>query len=161
MRFPSSLLSILILAACAQSAPPPTPESARIEIRLPLRKDRAYDRMFRSFLEEGVNIASASASAGTLTTVPLPVGASGTRVSDPIMEPYSRKITYSGGVLAQNDTTIIVLWGTVSDANFGGPELKEEPLHNQMKGRLHDAWLRLERIAGRIRGETPHRIASD
>ena len=156
MRFPASLLSILILAACTQSARPPTPENARIEIRLSLHKDQAYDRMFRSFLEEGVNIASASASTGTLTTVPLPVGASRSRVSDPIMEPYSRKITYRGGVLAQNDTTIIVLWGTVSDANFGGPELKEELLHSQMKGGLHDAWLRLERIAARLRGETPH-----
>ena len=158
MRFPVSQLSILLLASCAQSANPPTPESARIEIRLPLRKDQAYDRLFRSFLAEGLNIASASASTGTLTTVPLPVGASGSRVSDPIMEPYSRKITYRGGVLAQSDTntTIIVLWGTVRDANFGGPELKEEPLHSQMKGSLHEAWHRLERIAARLREETPH-----
>src|SRR4029077_19260457 len=135
MRFSISLVSILVLAACARSANPPTPESARtnpptpesarIEITLPLRKDQAYDRMYRSFLEEGVNIASASASTGSLTTVPLPVGASGTRVSDPIMEPYSRKITYRGIVLVQNDSsTIVVLSGTVRDANFGGPESK-------------------------------------
>jgi hypothetical protein len=158
MRFIVSVVSILILVACGQtqSAPPPTPESARIEIRLPLRMDQAYDRMYRSFREEGLNIASASASIGTLTTVPLPVGASGTRVSDPILEPFSRKITYRGGVLEQKDTTaIVVLWGTVRLANFGGPESKEEPLHSQMKGTLHDAWHRLERVAARIRGEKP------
>jgi hypothetical protein len=156
---PVSRLSILILAACAQSANPPTPESARIEIRLPLRKAQAYDRMFRAFREVGLNIASASASTGSLTTVPLPVGASGSRVSDPIMEPYSRKITYRGIVLAQNDTTdttTIILLGTVRNANFGGPESKEESLHSQMKGSLHDAWHRLEMIADRLRGETPH-----
>jgi len=167
MRFSISLVSILVLAACARSANPPTPESARtnpptpesarIEITLPLRKDQAYDRMYRSFLEEGVNIASASASTGSLTTVPLPVGASGTRVSDPIMEPYSRKITYRGIVLVQNDSsTIVVLSGTVRDANFGGPESKEDPLHSRMKGTLHDAWHRLEIIAAHLRGETPH-----
>ncbi len=156
MRSPVSLLPILILAACAQNPNPPTPESARIEIRLPLRKDQAYDRMFRSFIEVGLNIASASASTGSLTTVPLPVGASRSRVSDPIMEPYSRKITYRGVVLTQNDTTIVILSGSVRNANFGGPELKEEPLHSQMKGSLHDAWHRLEMIAERLRGETPH-----
>jgi hypothetical protein len=157
MRFPTSLLSILVLAACTQSANPPTPESARIEITLPLRKDQAYDRMYRSFLEEGLNIASASASTGSLTTVPLPVGASRSRVSDPIMEPHSRKITYRGIVLVQNDSsTIVVLSGTVRNANFGGPELKEEPLHSHMNGSLHDAWHRLEIIAAHLRGETPH-----
>lgn len=157
MRSLSTILSILILAACAQSAaPPPAPESTRIEIRLPLRKDQAYDRMYRYFLEEGLNIASASKNTGTLTTVPLPVGATRTRVSDPIMEPYSRKITYRGGVLAENDSTsLVVLWGTVRNANLGGPESKEEPLHSQMKGRLHEAWLRLERIAAHLRGDNP------
>ena len=155
MRYLASL-SIVILAGCALNAKPTTPENARIEIRLGLPKDQAYDRLVRSFLEEGLNIASASASTGTLTTVPLPVGASRSRVSDPIMEPYSRKITYRGAVCSQNDTTTIILSGTVHDSNFGGPELKEEPLHSQMKGRLHDAWHRLEMIAVRLRGETPH-----
>ena len=158
MRFPTSLLSILVLAACGPSANPPTPESARIAITLPLRKDQAYNRMYRAFLEEGLNIASASATTGSLTTIPLPAGASGSRVSDPIMEPYSRKFTYRGRVLVQNDsTTIIVLSGTVRMANFGGPESKEEPLHSQMIGTLHDAWHRLEMIADHLRGATAER----
>lgn len=158
MRFPLSLSSILILAACTQSANPPTPASAstHLDITLPLTKEKAYDRMYRSFIEEGLNIASASAAGGSLTTVPLPVGASYSRTSDPIMEPYSRKITYRGIVLAQHDTVTIILFGTVRNANFGGPETKEEPLHSQMRGALHEAWHRLERIAANLRGEAPH-----
>ena len=159
MRLPVSSLSILILVGCAPSAPPPTPESARIEIELPLSKEKAYDRMYRAFIEEGISIATASPISGSLTTVPLPLGATWGRVSDPIMEPFSQKITYHGFVIAQSDTATatIILLGTVRDANFGGgPESKEEPLHSQMKGRFRDAWLRLEQVAARLRGKAHH-----
>jgi hypothetical protein len=150
-RFP---LSILALAACAPIAKAPTPESTRIEIRLPLPKDQAYDRTFHSFVAEGLNIDYASAGGGTLVSVPLSIDAVRSGVSEPILEPYSRKIIYRALVLAQGDTATVVLSGTVRDATFGAMQ-KEEPLHSQMKGILHDAWHRLERVAARLRGQAP------
>src|SRR5713226_6462290 len=150
MRFLASL-SILILAACAHITKPPPPESARIQVRLPLPKDQAYDRTVNSFLAEGLKIASAG--GGALMSVPLSIGASRLRVSEPILEPYSRKIIYRAIVLAQGDTATVVLSGGVRNATFAAIEPKEEPLHSQMKGILHDAWHRLERVAARLRGE--------
>ena len=90
-----------------------------------------------------------------MISVPLSLGAVKSRVSEPILEPYARKITYRADVLAQGDTTIVVLSGSIRDATFGAAEPREEPLKSQMRGALHDAWHRLERIAARLRGEPP------
>jgi hypothetical protein len=150
-----SLLSVPLLAACAPLPKPPPPESTRIELRLPLPKDQAYERTYVAFLAERLNIASGSRSSGALISVPLALGAVKSRVSEPILEPYSRKITYRADVLAQGDTSLVVLSGTIRDATFGASDPREELLDSQMRGALHDAWHRLERIAARLRGEPP------
>ena len=66
MRLPVSSLSILILVACAPSANPPAPDRTRIEIELPISKEKAYDRLYRAFIEEGMNIATASPISASL-----------------------------------------------------------------------------------------------
>jgi hypothetical protein len=137
---------LTVIAACAHITRPPTPESARIEVKLPVSKSQAYDRTVQAFVAEGVNIAAGSAEGGTITSVPLPMGSS------------MGKSIYRAVIIARGDSATVVLSGGVRNEMFGamfGTEPNEEPLHIQMKGILHDAWHRLERVAQRLRGETP------
>jgi hypothetical protein len=154
MRF-FAVVSALSLVACAPSPQPPAPESARIVIRLLLPMDQAYYRTANAFLAEGLNIGYASPGGGELATAPLPIGAVKSRVSEPIMEPYSRKIIYHARVLVQGDTATVILSGGVRAEMFGAVAPPEAPLHSQMTGTLHDAWHRIERVAARLRGEEP------
>ena len=143
------LLFAFVASACTSITPPPSPEAARIELRLALSKAAAYDRVVAAFVAEGLTPAAGSQDAGLVASVPVDVAP-------------SVPATYRATIVMVDSSSSIALTGTIRNeqgAAMGqymtGMRLDpgDQPLHSAMTGKLGEAWQRLERVAARLRSD--------
>jgi hypothetical protein len=127
-----------LLAACSGISPPPTPESARIEVN---RTDARVPTL-EAFIAEGLVIHSSEGDV--IQTMPVEIESQVFVIYRATVLPT--RVIFTG--IVRNVQGEIVAEMISGAQNWEG----EYPLHSAMKGDLGEAWKRLERVAARIRG---------
>jgi hypothetical protein len=140
-----SLVWILACTAVPDPQVPVEPVVDRVEVQLAAGATSPFERVKAAFINDGLQIATASADGGIVTSVPVTFRPGAT---------FPSEYSYRGVVVVDGNGSKVVLSATLRTLKQGDYSTTA-PLTSVCKRypghECNEAWTRLERIADRLR----------